>query len=273
VTTPVAVFDDAEQLGRTLAERIAYGISTAKQAGRRYVLGCPGGRSARSTYVALRDVVQERALPLDHVVIAMMDDYVVPAGDGGLMRAHQHEHYSCERFAWTEIVEPLNAAASTPIGPDGVLLPDPLAPGDYDQRLAAIGGIDLFLLASGATDGHVAFNPAGSEPDSRTRVVELARETRRDNLATFPDFRSLDDVPRLGVTVGIGTIAELSAELVMILNGSYKQTAFQRISQATSYDHSWPATVVHLGARREILADRQAAGCSAHSDRPARSCR
>lgn len=259
MSTPAHVFDNAEQLGHALAGRIADGISSAREEGRRYVLGCPSGRSPRSTYAALRDIVHERALALDHVVFALMDDYVLPTGDGTWQRAPEHEHYSCQRFGVTEIVEPLNAAATTPIGSDGLWLPDPNSPAEYDERLAAVGGIDLFLLASGATDGHVAFNPPGTAADSRTRVIELAEETRRDNLETFPAFRSLDEVPHHGVTVGIGSITDLARELVMILVGPHKQTSFRRITQANRYDPTWPATVVHLGARAEIMADRAAA--------------
>ena len=49
--------------------------------------------------------------------------------------------------------------------------------------------------------------------------MPLAEETRRDNMQTFPDFRSLDDVPRFGVTVGIDTIARHSRQAVMIVWG------------------------------------------------------
>ena len=82
---------------------------------------------------------------------------------------------------------------------DRLWLPDPADPDAYDERIAAAGGIDLFLLASGAGDGHVAFNPPGTEAAARTRVVALPDSTRRDNLATFPTFGGeLDAVPRTG---------------------------------------------------------------------------
>ena len=81
-------------------------------------------------------------------------------------------------------------------------MPDPADPEEYDKRIADVGGIDLFLLASGTSDGHVAFNPAGTPVGTRTRVVGLTEQTRRDNLTTFPTFGGLDEVPLYGVTVG-----------------------------------------------------------------------
>src|SRR5262245_33741099 len=49
MTASVRIFADADALGETLAEEITVGIERARRADRRYVLGCPSGRSARST--------------------------------------------------------------------------------------------------------------------------------------------------------------------------------------------------------------------------------
>src|SRR5690606_39244836 len=134
--------------------------------------------------------------------------------------------------------------------------PDPADAANYDLRLADAGGVDLFLLASGAGDGHIAFNPPGSARDSLSRIVKLAEQTRRDNLATFPDFGSLDEVPTHGVTIGIGSIAELSKSVAMIVWGEAKRTAYRRIADARFYDPSWPATIVVECRQAEFHADR-----------------
>jgi glucosamine-6-phosphate deaminase len=192
-------------------------------------------------------------------VIVMMDDYVVP-DDGSYRRVRGDQHYSCEKFALNEIAAPLNAAsASGRISPDRVWLPDPRHPAEYDERLRAAGGIDLFILASGATDGHVAFNPPGTPADSLTRVVRLAESTRRDNLGTFPAFQSLNEVPRYGVTVGIATIAQQSARSVLIATGQAKRLAVSRVTTATSYESDWPATVIAACRDPAVYADRAAA--------------
>ena len=68
-------FPTAEALGDALAREILDGIDDAGRRGGRYVLGCPGGRSARSTYQALARLAQ--GTDLRHVVIVMMDEYLV----------------------------------------------------------------------------------------------------------------------------------------------------------------------------------------------------
>ncbi|MFE2847768.1 6-phosphogluconolactonase [Streptomyces scopuliridis] len=263
------VFPDPEVLGRKVAAEIAVEVEEAARAGRTYVLGCPGGRSAASTYRALADEVAVRGLDLGNVVIVMMDEYVEPAPSGfreGEYRAIDSElPHSCLRFGRVEIVGRLNAAAGPGRGitAERLWAPDPADPGAYDRQIAELGGIDLFLLASGAGDGHIAFNPAGSAADSRTRVVTLGEQTRTDNLATFPTFGGLEDVPRHGVTVGIGTIRTQSKRVVMVAHGSDKGKAVRRLAQAEGYEADWPATVFADCAHPSLYLDQAAVAASA----------
>ena len=248
-------------IGGQLAERIVAGIRAANEAGRAYVLGCPGGRSAMPVYEALAARLSAEAVDCSLLTIAMMDEYLLAGPDGMLSPPPASAHYSCRGFGEREILGRINAGLpeTLRIRARNFWMPDPAAAADYDMRLADAGGIDLFLLASGAGDGHIAFNPPGSPRDSRSRVVGLAEQTRRDNLATFPDFKSLDEVPTHGITIGIASIADLSKAAAMIVWGEGKRTACRRISQAGTYDPSWPATIVVECRNAELHADRDAA--------------
>lgn len=255
------IFHDADTLGRVFAERLLALIDQAKAAGRPFLLGCPGGRTPRPVYQAMGQALARRPRDLSHLVIVMMDDYLVETGSG-LDHVPVDSHFSCRRFAQVEIVGVLNEALAEGfrIPATQVWFPDPRDPQAYDARIAEAGGIDLFILASGASDGHVAFNPKGSTRDSRSRIVPLAEETRRDNMKTFPDFRGLDEVPRFGVTVGIDTIVRHSKAATMIVWGDGKRLAFEKLAAAHDYDPDWPASVVCICRGAEILADASAAG-------------
>lgn len=254
----VLIFDTPDAIGGAVAQDIAARLAAhlAARPGP-FLLGCPGGRSPRPVYAALARLAHAQALDLSRLIIVMMDDYLTPAMD----HVPDDAHYSCRRFARAEILAVLNAAlADRHRIPDGNLwFPDPANPAAYDGRIAAAGGIDLFLLASGAGDGHVAFNPQGAGFDSRTRIVPLAQQTRRDNLATFPDFASIDQVPTHGVTVGIATIAAARAS-AMLVWGADKRIAFQHLAQATTYTPRWPASVWASCPDATLYADRSAAG-------------
>jgi glucosamine-6-phosphate deaminase len=231
----VRVLPDAAAIGEALAAEIG---ARHDECGGPFLLGCPGGRSLRSTYAAMT------GRPWGKLVVVMMDEYVGAPPDA---------HFSCTRFAREEIAAPLG------VPPDRVWLPDASDPAAYDERIAAAGGVDLFLLASGASDGHVAFVPPGAPRAGRTSVIELATSTRRDNLVTFPRFDSLDEVPTHGVSVGLGTIAG-ARSLRLVLHGADKRAAAQRLLALDAFDPSWPASIVHAHDDARILIDEEAAG-------------
>ena len=236
------IFPSDKALGAALAQQILVGISAAAQEGRPYLLGCPGGRSLLSTYRMFAESATRQNLDLSPLVIVMMDDYVIRR-DAGFAHVPIGAHYSCRRFAAEDIAGRLAHLPGAPRG-DRIWMPDPADPSAYDHLISEAGGIDLFLLASGASDGHIAFNPPGSPRDSTTRIVELSPQTRTDNMVTFSEFKSLAEVPTHGVTVGIATIADQSRSAVMVCLGPEKRQTVRRITAARSYDTSWPATIL-----------------------------
>jgi len=195
---------------------------------------------------------------LSQLALVMMDEYLVEQS-GRFVYASETKPWSCHFFARAEIVSRLNESLPEKLRlrEKSVWFPDPANPEDYDKRIADAGGIDFFILASGATDGHVAFNPPGSSRDSRTRIVTLSEQTRRDNLQTFP-FGTIDAVPTHGVSVGISTITSARAA-AMVLTGPSKRESLSRLMKAECYDPDWPATVIHEFTTGEIIADKEAA--------------
>lgn len=260
-TLQTTIHETPADLGAELAARIADAIAAANAAGRGYVLGCPGGRSPMPVYTALADRLAAAPLDCSKLVIAMMDEYLLQDAGGVLSLPPASAHYSCRGFGEREILGRINAGLPQDfrIRPENLWLPDLAAPADYDRRLADAGGVDLFLLASGAGDGHIAFNPPDSPRDSRSRIVALAEQTRRDNLGTFPDFRSIDEVPSHGLTIGIASIAELSKAVAMVVWGEGKRQAYRHLAGARSYDPAWPATIAVECRSAEFHADRAAA--------------
>ena len=138
--------------------------------------------------------------------------------------------------------------------PDG-LAADPLAHAkDYERAIKSAGGIDLQLLGIGH-NGHIAFNEPGSAADSRTRVVELTRDTIEKN-ARF--FDSVDDVPMTAITMGIGTILE-AERIVLLAHGDAKADAVVKaIEGPVTVDH--PASLLQTHADVTFVLDQAARG-------------
>ena len=257
-TAEVHVLPSPEAIGEEVGAHLLARIEDARRAGRDFLLGCPTGRTPKPIFAAMARQLAERPQDLSRLVLVMMDEYLVSRGTE-LVWASAEVPWSCHYFARVEIVDRLNAslAAEMRIDAGNVWFPDPRDPSTYDARIERAGGIDFFLLASGASDGHVAFNPPGSARGSLTRVIPLSEETRRDNLQTFPSFGTLDTVPHHGVSVGIETIVRSKAAM-MVVWGAGKRVTLERMRAATRYEPDWPATLIHECVAGTIYCDQEA---------------
>jgi glucosamine-6-phosphate deaminase len=89
----------------------------------------------------------------------------------------------------------------------------------YEQRILAVGGVDLWLLGIGG-NGHIAFNEPGSSVDSRTRIVSLTQSTIDAN-SDGRFFSDPAEVPRCALSAGIGTIRE-ARSIILLATGAKK---------------------------------------------------
>lgn len=257
--TPLRVLPSPDAIGVDVAQGLLTRIERARERGTRFLLGCPTGRTPKPVFAAMSRRLSETTQDISHVVLVLMDEYLVE-GARGLEYAPADKPWSCHYFARVEIAERLNAGLSRgrQLEERSIWFPDPRDPEAYDACIADAGGIDYFLLASGASDGHVAFNQPGSARDTRTRIIPLSASMRRDNLTTFPVFGTLDAVPHHGVSVGIATIAD-AREAVMIVMGASKRETLSRMQRAERYEPHWPATIIHECSAGEIVSDPEAA--------------
>lgn len=254
------VFRKQEDLADSLSVRLADSIERASEKGRSFCLGCPTGRSPMLTYVKLGQIIKRRKMDVSRLVLVMMDEYLVKKR-GVFELCPDSCHYSCRRFARDIILHAINGGL-----PPGkrmkewnVWFPDPADPAGYDRRIAGIGGVDVFILAAGATDMHVAFNPPGSSAASRSRVIRINSATRRDNLKTFPDFRGLRAVPEYGVSVGLGTIAGFSKEVVMVIHGADKRMVVRTLAGLRGFNAAVPASIIYKCRHATAWLDEDAA--------------
>lgn len=259
MTARLTVHTSPDAVGDAVASRILAGIERANESQSRFLFGAPTGRTPRPILAALAKQLEARPRDLSRVTLVMMDEYLVERGRK-LSWAPRDSDFGCHAYVWREYLPALNTSLPhvAQLPEESVWFPDPDDPAEYERRIAQAGGVDFFLLASGTSDGHVAFNQPGSARDSGTRVVPLSDTMRRDNLATHPAFGALENVPKFGVTVGIATIAAARAA-AMVVWGAGKRETLRRLSAATRYDPQWPATVIHEVASGEIVADDAAA--------------
>ncbi len=169
------------------------------------VLGLATGRTMEGVYENLA----AQDLSFRQVTTFNLDEYVgLPPDDPNSYAAYMRAHL----FDRVDI-DP----ARTHV-PDGGAADLEAEARDYEDRIAAAGGIDLQLLGIGET-GHIGFNEPTSSLRSRTRDKLLAPETRAQNAAMFGGDAAR--VPARALTMGVGTILE-SRALLMLACGSAK---------------------------------------------------
>ena len=124
---------------------------------------------------------------------------------------------------------------------------------NYEKKILAAGGIDLFLGGIGP-DGHIAFNEPGSSLASRTRIKTLAEETIRANSRFFNN--DLEQVPKQALTVGVGTVMD-AREVVLIVLGASKALALVKTIEG-GVSQMWTASCLQMHPNAMIVCDEGA---------------
>lgn len=130
----------------------------------------------------------------------------------------------------------------------------------YEADIAAAGNVHFQLLGIGP-NGHIGFNEPSSSLSSLTRVVALSDSTIEANSRYFDNP---DDVPRLAITMGIGTILR-SHEVVLLATGAKKADCVAQMIEGP-LSVSCPASALQMHKSATIVLDEEAAANLAMHD-------
>ncbi len=250
------VYKNSDELSKSLAKHIVTIIKKKEN----ITLGCPGGRSLKKTYKYIGILSYKMNVDLSKVKIFMMDEYVIK-NKNKFKTCNTKLHYSCVGYSYRVIQKLFNYKKNIKkLIKSNIFFPKIDKIKDYDKMIKKLGGIDIFLLASGTTDGHVAFNNFKSNINSSTHITKLSKQTRLDNLKTFPKFKSIREVPKYGITVGLGTIYKLTKKAILVLSGKEKKKAAKIILSKKFYSNQWPAIIVYKCKKQSIYIDMDALG-------------
>ncbi|QJB71020.1 glucosamine-6-phosphate deaminase [Mycoplasma sp. 1654_15] len=124
--------------------------------------------------------------------------------------------------------------------------------GKYDSQIKQAGGLDLLILGVG-NNGHIAFNEPGSLKSSQTRIIDLSPETIQAN-SRF--FKSINEVPKKAITMGIDTIFK-AKQIVVLAFGPAKKKALEQFMQSTKFDPQLPISALLNHPNTIILTDQK----------------
>ncbi|MDI6643059.1 MAG: glucosamine-6-phosphate deaminase [Candidatus Hodarchaeaceae archaeon] len=206
---PIKVFvaKDYDEMSKRAAKLIADSIKNKPN----IILGLATGGTPVGCYKELIRMHKEEGLDFSKVVSFNLDEYV------GLPSTHPQSY---RYFMDENLFRHVNIKMENTHVPDGLSDNPEKTCKEFEEAIKRAGGIDLQLLGIGS-NGHIAFNEPGSPFNSRTRVVSLSEQTIKDN-ARF--FKSIDEVPRQAISMGIETIME-AREIVLLASGEGKADA------------------------------------------------
>ncbi len=216
---PVKIFASPLEGSVFVAKQIADLIKTNDAAEKKTVIGLATGSTPKTLYALLVKMYKEDGLSFKNVITFNLDQYYPMEKD-----ALQSYHYFMRK----------NLFEQTDINPNNYHLPNGLIPKDamkahcnnYEKLIEDAGGIDIQILGIGI-NGHIGFNEPGSGFYTKTRLTSLDNSTR---LANSYEFGNMSEVPRMAITMGIGTILK-SKKIILMAWGQNKAPVIQQASE------------------------------------------
>lgn len=230
---------DYNELSRKAANVIAAQILMKPDC----VLGLATGSTPVGTYKELIQKFELGDLDFSQVTSINLDEYKGLSGDND---------QSYRYFMNTNLFDHVNINKAHTYVPDGLEPDAEKACRDYNNIIAASGGIDLQLLGLGH-NGHVGFNEPADEFVKETNCVDLTESTIEANKRFFA---SEADVPRQAYTMGIGNIMQAKKVLVVV-SGEDKADILQKVIEGPVTPRV-PASILQLHGDVVIVADEAA---------------
>ncbi|HDQ05550.1 MAG TPA: glucosamine-6-phosphate deaminase [Candidatus Bathyarchaeota archaeon] len=239
------------KLGERAAEIVAEQVNQKPDS----VLGLATGTTVIGMYNKLVEMHKKGQVDFSQVKTFNLDEYW-PMKKTDV----QSYHYFMKTFFFDHVnIKPENIHI-----PDGELEKDQISQfcKNYEEEIRKVGGVDLQILGIGGgyytekrqyIGGHVGFNEAKSEFDSRTRLVKLSEQTRSDN-SRF--FRRLENVPYYAITMGLGTIME-AKQLVLLAFGDSKSSPVKEALEGP-VNNLVPASVLQRHPQLTVVVDEGA---------------
>lgn len=204
------------------------------------ILGLATGSSPLSTYKEIVKDYNENRTNWKKIKTFNLDEYI------GIPASHEKSYRT---FMNENLFDHLNIKTkNTHV---------PLTSGDTDKNISKFekklskNKVNIQILGIGS-NGHIAFNEPGSSFESTTYVTDLTQETIEAN-SRF--FKSIDEVPKKAITMGIKSI--LKAErIILIAIGKSKSEAVYNLLYNSPPTEQWPCTALQNHPKVTVIIDR-----------------
>ncbi len=250
---PVKVYADLKKGSEYVAQQIAALIREKQRKKENCVLGLATGSTPKTLYAQLVRMHREEKLSFRNVIAFNLDEYY-PIDNKALQ--------SYNRFMKINLFDHIDIKPANIHIPNGEIKKEDIKAHclQYEKMIQDAGGIDLQVLGIG-NNGHIGFNEPGSSIHSRTRLITLDNSTR---IANSYEFANISEVPRLAITMGIGTILRSKRIILMawgpakapVLKKAVEEDATEIVPASLLQNHDDVTFVVDDAAAAELTRNK-----------------
>ena len=246
---PVKIFDSLQEGSKFIAMEIANLIREKQSKNENCVLGLATGSSPKTLYAELVRLHREEGLSFRNVITFNLDEYYQIDNDA---------LQSYNRFMKVQLFNKIDIDPANCNIPNGEWKKEDIKKycAAYEEKIEQAGGIDLQILGIG-NNGHIGFNEPGSSLFSKTRLTPLDNSTR---IANSHEFQNISKVPRLAITMGIGTIMKAKRIILMgwgqlkasVIQKAVESHVTEQIPASLLQQHNDTVFVLDQGAASEL---------------------
>ena len=239
------IYESSKEASVVVAREIANGIRKNQDLKEKFVLAIAGGHSPRSVFEELVRMHKEEKLSFSNVVLFdIYEFYPITSSSNSNLKLLK------DLFLDHVDIDMRNVYS-----PDGSVSKEDILNycESYEKRIESFGQIDHILLGLGRS-GNIGLNIPGSSQTSKTRLVLLDVQSKKEAINTFG---SLDKVPLSGITMGISTIMH-AKQVTLIVWGEDKSKILKEVVEGKMNDMI-PASFLQAHPNVKIISDLSAA--------------
>lgn len=235
----VIVVKNYEEMSLLGAERFADVIAKKPDC----VLGLATGETPIGMYRELAARCEKGELDFSAVRTVNLDEYypITPDND-----------QSYRYFMNLHLFDRVNIDKANTMVPDGCAKDPEASCRAYEEKIDALGGIDIQILGIGR-NGHIGFNEPDEELIPYTHLTALTASTIEAN-SRF--FASEEDVPKHALTMGVESVFK-AKEIVLMVSGKNKAEAVAAMLKG-NISTKCPASLLKLHPNVTLICDEDA---------------
>jgi len=236
----IIITKDFEDMSRRAAHILAGQLIMKPES----VLGIATGSTPIGTYKNLISMYREHLISFEHAVTFNLDEYY------GLDASSDQSY---RYFMEENLFKHVNIKRENIHIPSGTCSDVKAECELYEESIRHAGGIDMQLLGIGR-NGHIGFNEPDVKFEAVTHLVELDEDTI---LANSRFFKTIDEVPRKAISMGIKTIMHSKKILLLAAGKEKAPTVYHMIYGDIKPE--LPASVLQIHPDVTVLLDEAAA--------------